>query len=103
MPIYWGRSSIPELAGLDRAESRRIWFRCYLKAMRDWQFWAGVTACGFLAGFGALAGGIWGGIICGAIGGFFYGQALVEIMRPHIRKELESKRQRRSPEDVPEG
>ena len=57
MPIYWTLKSIPELAQLSSAELDQAWLRVYRKMFRHWQTWAGLVACGALAGLGTHFGG----------------------------------------------
>ena len=95
MRVYWTSKSIPELRGLNRKQRGRLWWRCYWKAYRHWQTWAGLIACGALAGLGVGIGQvvgigrIVGGAIGGGLGGFIFSQVLMETIRPHLREERE--------------
>ncbi len=89
MPFYWSLKSIPELAALPPTERRRVWRAALWRVHRDWRMWAAmlVTSLGCALGFvvgGALGWPNTGGIVGAGIGGFLYGQIVVDLTRPHV-------------------
>jgi len=93
MRIYWTLSQIPELATLSRAQRGLIWKRVYRNAFRHWQTWAGLAACGMLAGIGGHVGGLFGhsyigAAIGGGVGGFVFSQVIIHVVLSHYKHVL---------------
>lgn len=42
MRLYWGYSSIPELAGLPAAQQRTLWRKAFWRSIGHWQWWLGL-------------------------------------------------------------
>ena len=90
MKIYWGLSSVPELAGLPGAERRAIWRTCYRKSFRSKRVWAALIVCGLCTGVGSALGTdfgyeLIGAMIGGGVGGLVFSQVSVMAALPHIR------------------
>lgn len=107
MTIYWSTNQVPELNGLTREERGRVHGACYGQAFRSLRCMIALLICGLCGGLGTALGGslhwlfgfppsIWhlfiGGVVGGGIGGFIYGQVLIDYLRPlyaeYIRTEL---------------
>ena len=93
MRVYWTLSQIPEVATLSRAQRGLIWKRVYGNAFRHWQTWAGLAACGMLAGIGSHFGGLFGhsyigGAIGGGVGGFVFSQVIIHVVLNHYKHLL---------------
>jgi len=93
MRLYWTLSQIPELATLSRAQRGLIWKRVYGNAFRHRQTWAGLAACGMLAGMGSHVGGLFGhsyigGAIGGGVGGFVFSQVIIHVVLNHCKHLL---------------
>jgi hypothetical protein len=91
MKIYWTHRSIPELSGLSREESGRVWRAAYWRSLRDWRMWAwlvGPVTLGGLVGEWLIGHAPLGGAIGSGIGGFIFGVAASHLMRPYIRAIL---------------
>ena len=90
MKIYWSSASIPELANLPKDERRRLWRRCYWRALKgSWSPWAGLITIAAFSSWGSLLQESWGRIIGSALGIFIYFQVMMEAVRPYVREELQ--------------
>lgn len=94
MRIYWSLKSIPELAEVPKKDRKKIWRRCFLKALRNWQTLVAGAALGLCAALGNILGEILGypcigGAIGGAAGGLICSQVAIKRARPYIREYLE--------------
>lgn len=94
MQIHWTSKSIPEFSGVPRRDRRRLWLRYVWPSFTRWQPWGALglaVALGFAgnaAGHG-LVEGSWlaptvGGAVGAGFGGFFFGQVLIAVTRPHL-------------------
>jgi len=86
--IYWTLKSIPELRHLSSRERGRRWRSAYKSAFRHWQTWAGVAVLGAFGYAGAHFFGAAGTAILAALGGFFYGQAVMYVVLKYYRHRL---------------
>lgn len=96
MKIYWGLSSIPELATLPSAERKAIWRASYRKSFSDKRVWMALAVCGLSGGLGAAIGSdssyrLIGVVLGGAFGGLVFGQAAIIAALPHIRAAVKKR------------
>ena len=49
MRIYWSYRSLPEMAGLSRAEQKRAWAACRWTVFRDWRLWLALACAPLMA------------------------------------------------------
>ena len=99
MQFYWSLKSIPELAGLPRAERGRRWRAVSWKTFRHWQTWASSAGLALSSALGvylavlinpSTTSLIIGGAIAGGLGSFVYGQVITAMARPYLRSSFPS-------------
>lgn len=95
--MYWTLNQIPELAGLPARERGRRWRKAYRMTLRHAATWAGLAACGLIAGLGAMVGGMLGGqpvgavlgaALGGGVGGLVFSQVAIAVARRRYRHIL---------------
>ncbi len=89
MKIYWTLKSISELKDLPYKERVRRWRSAYKSAFRHWQTWGSLALCGAFGGAGAYFGGMAGTVVFAGLGGFIYGQIVIQVILKHYRHRLQ--------------
>ncbi|HEY1013481.1 MAG TPA: hypothetical protein VGE07_12300 [Herpetosiphonaceae bacterium] len=99
MKFYWRMDSIPELAGLPKAEQRRRWRRAYFRSFRSRRLWlafAGLLAMNLtvtLLVVRATRGLTDNPLLLGAaalvvlVGATAFSQAIIWAVRPELARE----------------
>ena len=89
--IYWSLNSIPELADVPQDERRKLIRTTYWKAfVTRFSPWIGLITLMALINVGRSIDETYGSLIGAAIGGFLFGQVMIEAMRSCI-KEIRDK------------
>ena len=93
MKLYWSYNSIPELAGLPKAEQKKRWSEACEGAKGTRQFWqAVVIMCIVLGAFVFVGDRLiresfwWMGGVAGAIAGFLFGQMQCRMVSGYLRQ-----------------
>ena len=89
--IYWNFNSIPELDGLSKDERHQLIRSSYFKAfVTRFAPWTGLITIIALIQVGGSIDETYGGVFGAVIGGFLFGQTMIESMRSCI-KEMRDK------------
>ncbi len=91
MKLYWGLNSIPELAGLPKAQQRQLWWASLRLAVRRPRIWGPAALVslvfqavysGIRSGPGSQRGRALALALVGALESFVSDQVMIRAMRP---------------------
>jgi hypothetical protein len=94
MRIYWSLNSIPELAGLTKAQKRAIWREACWHSIGHWQWWVGLLLFFLIDFFGLVIlrhlghNGTIETLLLAGFSAFLVGQFVLLAVRAHLRRRL---------------